>query len=388
MKKKLITITSFVLLFFVATGCFVYLTLDGRVESNPASNAIIAVIRPYPKLTGPKAITLNCDYHGKKLSITETVYSSLYNYYKADPQKLYAYYNNKNEKFVYAYKNDPTIADMAMKIKTVGKTNNLSEDQTLDLAACFLQSMPYDTAKATKVLDTSTRYPVNQLVPRLPYETLYDGIGICTDKSYLGSLLFKQLGYKTSLLEFDSQRHMSVGVGVPDGYGDFGTKYAILELTGTNFLVGDVPDLNPSEGLAINNFDSVAIATENQPATEAVKVALTSPSLVVPISSAGNEYQRIITRITLRKQLEGYAPKLDSLKTKYLESKEKLVGAETDLNSAENDYTKNPTAQSFATYSQMYNIYTTAYNTAKTDIDIYNSTVKEYNTLVLEYRQF
>ena len=387
MNKKIRLITLVAAITLTSVGAYIYLTYIGRIEGNLASNSIIGIIRPYPKLEGSKTVTLNCDYHGKKLAVAETVYSSLNNYYKSDPQKKFAYFNNKNEKFVYTYSNDPTIVDLATKIQDIGKQNNLSSDQTLDLAACFLQSIPYDTAKAAKVLEKGALYPVDQLIPRFPYETLYDGMGICTDKSYLGSIIFKQLGYKASLLEFDAQRHMSVGVGVPAGYGDFGTDYAILELTGSNFLVGDVPELNSGEGLAVNSFESVPTVTENQAEDTITKISLSKPSQVVPISD-GTKYQRIISRLSLRKKLEEFGPKLETLKSKYLEFKDTLSIAEVNLNSAETAYNKEPSSQSYSVYANMYGKYTTAYNDAKTGIDTYNNTVKEYNALVAEYRQF
>lgn len=364
---------------------FYYLTFSGQVSENPVSSAIVSVFRPYPKLTDSKEITLTCDYHGKDLTVSETLYGSLDKYYSSDPAKKTAYLHNQEKDFVFSYEKDNTIKDLADKISAVGSENGLTSDQTLDLSACFLQSIPYDEAKAAKILGSNfSNEPIDEVIPRYPYETLFDQTGICTDKTYLGAAVMSELGYKTAILTFDSQKHMSLGVAVPDGYGSLGTDYGIMELTGSGFLVGDVPELNASAGSAINNFQ--IISGEDSTATQAL-LQLEAPNEVIDVSS-GTVYSRIVDRTDTRQKLEELKSQLTALQSSYKEAQSVLTAAEKAVTAAENAFNSNQTRANYNAYLTAYDQYLAAYNDAQSKINQYNIEVNLYNSYVQKYRQF
>lgn len=367
-------------------GYFYYLTLSGQIEKNPISKVIVAAVRPYPTLTSPKQLTLSCDFHGKNLTVSETLYGSLNEYYRTDPGKKSAYLHNQEKDFVFSYEKDGTIKDLAAKITAVGNANGLSADQDLDLSACFMQSIPYDDAKAARILGPDfTKQPTTQVIPRYPYETLYDKAGICTDKTYLGAAVMRELGYKTAIMTFDAQKHMSLGVAVPAGYGSFGTIYGIMELTGKGFLVGDVPDLNATAGLAINNFQTLP---QGDGSTQAqTQLALASPNAVIDVS-AGAKYTRIIERTATRQKLEAMKPELTAAQNAYTQAKNSLNTSGTGLAAAEAVYNAKPTQGNYNKYQDVYNQYTAAYSDAQTKINRYNSLVNLYNRYIAQYQQF
>jgi hypothetical protein len=386
--RRLRLISPFIFLLAIAAGFFLFLTFSGRITQNSFSDSVIAAVRPYPALTSPKTVALTCSYHGQDIRIEETLYGSLDTYYRESPAKRSAYYHDQNDKYVFSYKEDKTISSLTSKIKTVASEKALSEDQTLDLAACLLQSIPYDTEKAARILSPDYfKLPMEQLIPRYPYETLYEEKGICTDKSFLGVAIFRELGYSTSLLTFDSQRHMSVGVEVTPGYGDFGTKYAIMELTGANFLVGDIPEISGTAGLAVGGIETIPNVTTDSQISADKKTGLTALTKTIPISG-GSVYSRIVDRVSLRSQIAELKPKLQESQQSYKDTKAALVVAETALKSAESSYKENPTSALYAAYSSAYSTYTKAYNTAMTAVDLYNSTVNKYNALVSKYREY
>ncbi len=386
MKYLRYILTSLIIISLVG-GYFVYMTYSGQVDENPISNAILAVSRPYPDLTQPKIVTLNCDYHGKNIVLSDTLYGSLDTYYKNDPNKKNAYLNNREKDFVFSYSEDGTIKDLANKIEALGVQNGLDQDQTLDLGACLLQSIPYDNVKAQKILGPDfAKYPISEVIPRYPYETLYDDTGICTDKTFLGAAVLGDMGYKTAIMTFDADKHMSLGVGVTDGYGSFGTSYGIMELTGTGFLVGDVPELSSGVGLAINNFQTQPnVSSDTQVQTEQVK--LSNPSDVIPVSD-GNNYARIVQRTAVRQKLEELKPQLDQLNTAYQNAQNVLTQAETNLKTAESNYKASPGNATYNAYLQVYTTYQTDYNAAQSAIDAYNQMVNLYNGYVEQYKQF
>jgi hypothetical protein len=330
---------------------------------------------------------MNCDYHGKSLTLSDTLYGSLDAYYKNDPNKKYTYLNNNEKDFVFSYSEDGTMKDLANKIEALGVQNGLDQDQTLDLGACLLQSIPYDNVKAQKILGPDfTKYPISEVIPRYPYETLYDDTGICTDKTFLGAAVLGDMGYKTAIMTFDADKHMSLGVGVTGGYGSFGTSYGIMELTGTGFLVGDVPELSTGVGLAINNFQTQPNVSSDT-ATATTQVKLSNPSDVIPVSG-GNSYARIVQRTVVRQKLEELKPQLDQSKTDYQDAQNVLTQAEANLKTAESNYKDSPSNATYNSYLQVYDIYQTDYNTAQSKIDSYNKMVNLYNSYVESYKQF
>ncbi len=386
--KRLRVVTPLIFLFAVATGYFLYLTFSGHITPNPVSDAVVASVRPYPTLTSPKNVTLNCDYHGENVAVTETLYGSLADYYRNNPAKYSAFYHNQNEKYVFSYKQDPTISDLTSKIKKIGVDKGLDRDRTLDLATCLLQSIPYDNEKAARILSPDYyKLAANQLVPRYPYETLYEGKGICTDKSFLGAAVFLELGYGTSLLTFDSQRHMSIGVSVPDGMGDFGTDYGIVELTGSNFLVGDIPEISGNAGLAVGGVQTIPNVTTDSTVAAENRTVLSALSATIPISS-GAIYSRISARMALKNEISTLQPQLASSRSSYLNLKAALTASEEELQKTESSYKQSPTSASYSRYTTSYNSYLSAYNAATTAVDEYNSLVNKYNELVAKYKEF
>jgi len=384
--KYLRYIVTTLLVTTIFGGYFYYLTVSGQIEQNPISNTIVAAIRPYPTLSEPKEVILSCDYHGKPITVSETLYGSLYRYYQTDPVKKSAYLHNNEKDFVFSYDRDGTIKELASKITAAGTENGLVGDQVLDLGACLMQGIPYDEAKAARILGPDfSKLPVSEVVPRYPYETLYDNLGICTDKTYLGAAVIRELGYSTAIMTFDTQKHMSLGVAVPAGYGSFGSAYGIMELTGNNFLVGDIPDLNASAGLAINNFQTLPQGgTEAQTANQ---LQLAKPSQVVPVST-GSSYNRVIERTATRQKLVDLRAELETLQTSYKQAGDTLATAEADLNTAETNYKLVPNNANYKLYQQSYGAYTASYNDAQNKINQYNNAVNLYNSYVAKYRQF
>jgi len=386
--RKMRYISPIIFLLALGVGYFLFLTFSGRIDPNPVSDTIISVVRPYPALSGPKTVTLSCAYHGEDVKVSETLYDSLDKYYKDSPAKLSAYYHDQNENFVFSYKQDGTIRDIASKIKQVGTQKGLTADQTLDLAACLMQSIPYDTDKAARILSPDYyKLPTEQLIPRYPYETLYEGLGICTDKSFLGVAVFRELGYSTSLLTFDAQRHMSVGIEVPAGYGDFGTKYAIMELTGANFLVGEVPEISSNAGLAVGGISTLPNVTTDSPVSTEKRVTLASLTKAIPVSG-GEIYSRIVDRMALKNQITSLQTQLTNAQQDYNDTKVTLSAKESSLQAVESTYKSAPSNKTYSTYTTAYNSYVQAYNAAKLAVDNYNSLVNKYNSLVAKYREY
>lgn len=378
--KNIFKISAITIFALFAVFCYSVFVPESKLAQNVAP--IISNLRPYPTATAPKDITLSCDYHGKTYAVTETLYSSLNDFYGTDPKKTISYMTNDNKSFVFSYEKDKTLDGITAKIKNIATTNGLNEDQTLDLAGCMIQNIPYDTEKAQKILSPDfSKIPTEQVIPRYPYETLFDGKGVCSDKSYLGTAIFSRLGYGTSLLLFNAQKHMSIGVSTPAGFRSFDTDYGIYELTGQGFMVGDVPDILGNSGLAKSNFE-VKTGDTNVSAS-----SLTKPSEITKISD-GRVYERIVARSEMKARLDRLSAEIIAEKAQVDSAQKNLVSVEADLKQKENSYKGHSTNASYATYSATYNNYLVVYNNTNNLIADFNRKVDSYNRLLAEYKGY
>ncbi len=77
------------------------------------------------------------------------------------------------------------------------------EDDQAGIAISLVQKIPYDYEKMYRCGWTCQgRTFVSGIPPRYPYQVLYDGRGVCGEKSSLLALLLKEFGFGVVLLEF------------------------------------------------------------------------------------------------------------------------------------------------------------------------------------------
>jgi hypothetical protein len=163
-------------------------------------------------------------------------------------------------RFWTAVTNEPHQAalydSLAGSLRAIRRSARLSADEYVELMAAYVQQMPYDAREAAA--GESNRYPV---------VTAFGGTGVCGDRSILLAGLLAHEGYRVSLLEFEPESHMSVGIGTR-GPGYRGTHLAFVETTGRG-LVGEVGKSYGSGGA----------------------FTLRSKPLVIPIAKSGTDYR-------------------------------------------------------------------------------------------------
>ena len=112
-------------------------------------------------------------------------------------------------------------------LHTVRHDEGLDQSRYVELVTSMVQEMEYRVD------------PVN-LAPKFPVETFLDGYGDCDDKTLLAAALLARDGYDVSILLFESEKHVALGIRAP-GLDYKGTGYAYVELT-RPLLVGVPPD--------------------------------------------------------------------------------------------------------------------------------------------------
>ncbi len=112
------------------------------------------------------------------------------------------------------------LDEIAIQLRNSARRLRLDDDEYLEFLVSAVQSIPYVAP------DSGVRTPV---------EVVYEGEGICTEKSVLLASLMVHEGYDTVMWSFRSQHHVAVGVATSGpSYRD--TGYAFIETTSRAFI--------------------------------------------------------------------------------------------------------------------------------------------------------
>ena len=208
----------------------------------------VAAIKPAPVVSG-QAYDFSWPYLGKTYNLNLNLSPNVDSQYGAS-EKYFVYTGTRPANWQETYyamflkpkSGDSTIANLADQLQDLAAQNYLTEDQTLELAVNFVQSIPYDTAKSNNIA---------KALPNYPYETLYRRLGICTDKSLLMIAILRQLGYGAALINYPDVNHASAGVLCPSGYDFRSTGYCYIETT-SFFPIGAYPQNFSANGIVAN----------------------------------------------------------------------------------------------------------------------------------------
>ncbi|HPN54379.1 MAG TPA: hypothetical protein PLB52_00440 [Candidatus Moranbacteria bacterium] len=344
---------------------------------------------PFPELSQPVIKKFEWEYKGKKYSLEKTLYKSVYEYYKSKP-KEYSYLgelptNWEEEYYAMFLKSDPTdatMAELANQIEELGKKNNLNDDQIVELAISFVQTIPYDDAKAANILQEIGK---EELL--YPYEVLWEQKGVCSDKSLLAYALLDKMGYGVALFEFEQEKHMAAAVECPQNYSNYDSGYCFVETTNTGNKIGIIPDFDLGSGKVaevkqIADYDSISTQTIKIKELEQVKIIL---------PKEGKEYLGIIQTqkiadqiLQLKKDMQTLSSKTSSFKSVINEEVEDLENMKDDLKK----YKKDGNIEKYNAVVEKYNNFLEEYKRDlekyNNNVALYNENVKKYNALIKE----
>jgi len=354
--------------------------------------------------SNPKTTALNCNYAGSDITMDVTTYENINEYYEDRRDFNTEYYEADSEyiEFIYENEEDNTIDSLAEDITQTANANGLAGDQVLELAVCFVQNIPYDYEKYNTMNGNTPN------TEQYPYETLYNNSGICTDTTYLTTLLLNELGYETAVFSFED--HFAAGVKVPDGYGSFESSYAMLETTVPGYAPGMVPDnIDPNNGSPTTSLNAYnQITTDDNPESLSTTGGLSTLSPVGIIkNNDGTEYSRIVSAVRLEKEILALGDVLDSKNLEMIDAKNNVSYWENrQLQAYDNyinipattyqcyayygcDYYTNPSATSaYNTYSSYYGSYENAIDVYSEMVANYNEGIENYNTKLINYQNY
>ena len=180
----------------------------------------------------------------KTYQLTISITESLYEYYQSKNHQLYN--NNDLSKFVIPSPLEPVANDL-------WKIYNNHED--------FANGVLMITHQISYQNSSPQKYPI---------ETIQENEGDCDLFSFLAASIMKAGGLDVSLLLFEDQEHMAVGVSLPETPNDARTavsyfaheekRYYIAECTGNfenGWRVGECPDLIQGATAQIISLDEI-----------------------------------------------------------------------------------------------------------------------------------
>ncbi len=179
--------------------------------------------------TNPKNISLKYILRGEENEIDFIVYKGMSDYL-LNTSRVITYIGNVNASRVdFKLKdiNEPNQREFLLPLVTKIQNTAKNKDDQVRIAVSIVQNIPFGSSnKTTKFLSTEINYS------RYPYEVLYDGEGVCGEKSELLLFLLREMGYEVVVLYYSLENHEAVGIKCPDKYGVKDSGYCFIETTG------------------------------------------------------------------------------------------------------------------------------------------------------------
>lgn len=339
----------------------------GTIKTNTAATII-----------SPSAKLWRWRYAGRDYSIQLELTAKLYDYYRRQ-SKVFTYTggnlpsNWRNQyygQFLNSASQDNIIRQITEQLQKQATNNHLTADQTAELAAAFIQSIPYDQKRSDLI-----QQPNSQATPNYPYETLYLNQGVCTDKALLAWLIFRQLGYGVALLSYPEANHMAVGVTCPKNAANYSAGYCYIETT-QFYHIGLLP--SSINGQAASG--SAAVLPSWQPGGN-----LAEPFIYQ--ATAGKNYGGLINLQTTLSQISEQKTAADQLRQTIDQQQAELNRRQAELLQQQQQLEQYRSSNQISQYNQLVPLYNQAVQSYEQFRQNYNQLIAQLNQAVAQYNQ-
>lgn len=369
--------------------------VNSEMPSAPLPDQATPVTEPTPKkeiisddwqanFTGPTERTFTWNYAGRKYTLTQTLFNSLYTTYQTST-KDYIYQGSLAPDWEEAYYGmfllekvgDKTLAELTEKIRTAGEKNSLNENQIVELTVNFAQAIVYDKEKAALINAASSSTAVRM---RYPYEVLYDQTGVCSGKSLLLHALLSKLGYGVALFVYDSENHLAVGIRCTDKLSTYASGYCYTETTAAGMNIGVIPtlDLGNNQALAAKemNYYTGSNNLFDEKRLSAVRIIQ---------KTDGKIYAGIASTIADAKDADDLKKEIDQLSQELSTSNQRINKYSEEIEVLEKKMNKLKQNEKYAEYNSLVDDYNDLVKTHAKEVKKYNETIKKYNAKVNNY---
>lgn len=205
----------------------------------------------------PKDISLDYVLRGEEGEIDFTVYEGMYNYLSNVSRSIYYSSDEIPSRADFKLKNMDEEEQRELLLPLVIKIQEITGDKNdqLRIAISLVQNIDYSFS------DKTTSFVGNEInYSRYGYEVLYDGQGICGEKSALLAFLLREIGYSVSLFYYTQENHEALGIGCPISKSFDDTGYCFIETTGPAILSDD--SIEYIGGITLDSEPQIMILSE------------------------------------------------------------------------------------------------------------------------------
>ncbi len=180
-------------------------------------------------LTSPKTVNYEYVLRGNHSQIPCTVYGGMSDHLRSQPRYImYSIDNSKPTDIDFIMKDlnnkeqKPFIDQLVKEIENI--TSN--KDDQARIAISLVQNIDYD----------SEGLMTGSIKGKYPYEVLYTGCGVCSEKSELLAYMLRELDYGVVIFRFEAEKHDAVGIKCPQQYSYRDTGYCFVESTSPSII--------------------------------------------------------------------------------------------------------------------------------------------------------
>ena len=231
--------------------------------------------------TGEKNTTLKYFLDGEQKTLDFAVYKGLSDHLSGISRVISYEGTAKPLRSDFRFKKINEEEQRNLLLPLVVEIQNLTDDkeEQARIAVSLVQNIPYGASNKTDgFFGMSVNYS------RYPYEVLYDGYGICGEKSELLVFLLREIGYETVLFYNQKENHESVGIKCPIEESYKETGYCFVETTGPSIItddsieyVGGITLDSEPEVILISTGDSLGKGLEEYRDAEEMKAIKKNP---------------------------------------------------------------------------------------------------------------
>lgn len=207
--------------------------------------------------TNPKNISLNYVLRGEEGEIDFTVYEEMYDYLSNVQRSIYYSDDEIPSRADFKLKNMNEEEQRELLLPLIVKIQEITDDKNdqLRIAISLVQNIDYGFSNKTNpFVGNEINYS------RYSYEVLYDGQGICGEKSALLAFLLREMSYKVSLFYYAQENHEALGIGCPVSKSFDDTGYCFIETTGSAILSDD--SIEYVGGITLSSEPQIMILSE------------------------------------------------------------------------------------------------------------------------------
>ncbi len=184
--------------------------------------------------TGEKIINLTYYLGGNEGNIEFKVYTGVANYFAGVPRSISYSAGQAFSRADFKLKsiNNPIQIEYLMPlVKDIQNLAPNSKEDQFRIAVSLVQHIPFGGSNETTTFGGS-----NIDYARYPYEVLYDGEGVCGEKTEFLAFLLKEIGYGVASFYYPDENHEALGVKCPadESLGD--TGYCFIETSGPSVI--------------------------------------------------------------------------------------------------------------------------------------------------------